>query len=125
MNKLLITYLSAIIIFTLSSCYYDIEEELYPNSASNTCETTNLSYSQDIDPILRSACYSCHGFGIGLGNVTLEGFSNLQAYINDGSLIGSVDHGQGFSPMPKGGTKLSDCSINKIKVWVNTGASNN
>lgn len=125
MKNLFSIVLLSILAFSLSSCYYDIEEELYPAYSANSCDTSNITYAKDIQPMLQSACYSCHGTGIGLGNVTLEGFANLQAYIADGSLIGSVDHDAGFSPMPKGGTKFSDCNITKIKIWVREGAPNN
>ena len=125
MKNIIYIFLLGIISISLSSCYYDVEEELYPAYALNVCDTVNLTYAQDIEPILQNACYTCHGIGIGLGNVTLEGFENIQAYIADGSLIGSVEQAAGFSPMPKGGTQLSDCHINKIKIWIRQGASNN
>lgn len=110
---------------SLSSCYYDIEEELYPSYSNQACDTLNMSYSQHIEPILANNCNSCHGTGIGLGNVTLGSFSNLQTYINNGSLMGSIEHAAGYSPMPKGGTKLTDCNIAKFRAWINQGAINN
>ena len=109
----------------LVSCYYDIEEELYPAYNSNSCDTINIGYAKDIEPILRNSCYTCHGSGINLGNVTLEGYASLQSYIADGSLLGSTEHNSEFSPMPKGGTKLNDCSLNKMKVWLRDGAITN
>ncbi len=125
MRNLIHIFLLGIIGLSLSACYYDVEEELYPAYASNACDTVDLTYALDIVPILQNACYTCHGIGIGLGNVTLEGFENLQSYIADGSLVGSVEQAAGYSPMPKGGTKLSDCNINKLKIWIQQGASNN
>ncbi len=125
MKNLFSAFLLSITIISLSSCYYDIEEELYPAYSTNACDTIDITYAQDIQPMLQNSCYSCHGTGIGLGNVTLEGYANLQPYIADGSFVGSVEHGSGFSAMPKGGTKLANCSIDKIKIWVRQGASNN
>jgi len=125
MNKLISLTLTFASLMTLGSCYYDIEEELYPAYNSNDCDTSNVGYTKDIEPLLRNACYTCHGAGINLGNVTLEGYGSLQPYIADGSLIGSVEHNSEFSPMPKGGTKLSDCNIKKMQVWINEGAINN
>lgn len=114
-----------ILVGSLGSCYYDIEEELYPAYATNLCDTSNLSYSKDIEPLLSRACYNCHGAGVDLGNVTLEGYSSLETYINDGSLIGSIKQSGGFSSMPKGGTKFNECSTNKVAVWIRQGALNN
>ncbi|REJ81158.1 MAG: hypothetical protein DWQ44_11685 [Bacteroidetes bacterium] len=110
---------------TLNSCYYDVQEELYPTEFYNKCDTGTVTYSEDIVPILQNVCYSCHGTGVGLGGVTLEPYTALASYITDGSLLGSVTHQQGFSPMPKGGGKISDCNISKLREWIRQGAANN
>ncbi len=125
MKNLLSVLLLTATVGSLNSCYYDIEEELYPAYSTNTCDTVNVSYSQIIQPLLNSACNSCHGTGIGLGNVTLGVYSDLQPYIASGSLLGSVEHTSGFSPMPKGGNPLSDCSTAMLRAWINQGALNN
>jgi len=125
MKKIISMFIIAGIYAGLASCYYDIEEELYPSFAASNCDTLNISFSQDIEPILINTCYTCHGSGIGLGGVTLEGFSNLQNYIADGSLLGSIEHSSGFTAMPSGGNKLGACSINKFRAWINQGAINN
>ena len=41
----------------------------------------------------------------------------------NGRLIGSIDHLGGT--MPKGGAKLTSCTITKIQQWVNSGTPNN
>jgi hypothetical protein len=43
----------------------------------------------------------------------------------NGKLYGAVNHSPGYSPMPKGGTKLSACNISKIKAWIDGGSLNN
>ncbi len=40
-------------------------------------------------------------------------------------LYGTISHASGYSPMPKGGAKLSNCQIATIKKWVDTGMLNN
>jgi ribosomal protein S16 len=44
--------------------------------------------------------------------------------INNGKLIPAIDH-TGPYQMPKGGSMLSDCAIEKIKKWISNGAQNN
>lgn len=112
------------ILLSLQGCYYDIEEELYPSNGGN-CDTAAITYSGTIQSILNESCISCHSAASAQGNVVLEGYSLLKVYVDDGSFLGAVTHGSGYSPMPKGGNKLSDCKISQIQTWIAAGAPNN
>ena len=65
----------------------------------------------------------------GLNNVRsgeLVEFENgVKAIASNGKLIGTVNWASGFSPMPKGGSKLPNCNITKLQQWINAGAPNN
>jgi hypothetical protein len=106
----------------LNSCYYDIEEELYPN---NFCDTTAVTFSGSVNGILQQNCISCHNGSTTSGNVNLEGFSNVNTYVQNGRLMGTITHSAGFIPMPQGAGKLSDCDIATIQQWINNGTPNN
>ncbi|MBT8233541.1 MAG: hypothetical protein HKO66_16725 [Saprospiraceae bacterium] len=105
-----------------SSCYYDVEEELYPQLG---CETEDMSYQNDIIPILETNCYQCHDAANNFGNVTLDNHSSLLIFVNNGRLLGSLKHESGFSPMPQNAQMLISCNIQKIESWINAGAPNN
>jgi hypothetical protein len=107
----------------LSSCYYDVAEELYPEKPD--CDTTSVTFSNDIMPIINSNCTSCHSGQAAAGNIKLENYNDISAAANNGSLLGVIRHEQGWSPMPKGGGKLNDCDIAKIETWVDQGTPNN
>lgn len=106
----------------LSSCYYDVEEVLYPPT---NCTTDNMSFATDINPILSFNCFVCHSEAVNSGNVTLEGYNNVMIYVNSGQLMGAIKHESGFTPMPQNSTPLSDCNISKIEQWIAQGALNN
>ena len=106
----------------LSSCYYDVEEELYP---SLECQIEDMSFSADIATIISSECLVCHSQAANFGNITLEGHSNVLTYVNNGLLLGAIRQDPGFSPMPQNASKLLDCEIEKIAAWINQGAPNN
>jgi hypothetical protein len=36
-------------------------------------------------------------------------------------MLGALRGTAGFSAMPQGGTKLSDCDISKVEKWINSG----
>jgi hypothetical protein len=102
------------------SCYYDVEEELYPTLE---CTTTGATYTAVVEPIIRANCYNgCHSAASNIANITLEGYENLKVYVDNGRLLGSIKHGTGFSAMPKNAAKLLDCNIAKIEAWINAGA---
>lgn len=114
----------AVLIVCFQSCYYDSEEYLFPELDSD-CDTTDISYSGAVAPIISQSCLACHG-NIPVGtSIKLEEYSDLKTSVDNGSLIGSITHGSGYSPMPQGANKLDDCSISLIQLWIDSGASNN
>lgn len=119
--KGLLTYFTICLMVLGWGCYYDIEEELYPNG----CNTSDISYQDNIAPIMEASCLSCHDALSQNGNVNLEGYDNVKFYIDNGELIGSIRHDQGFSEMPQGTSKLPNCTIDKIQAWIDAGAPNN
>lgn len=124
-------------VFFLGSC---TSENLVPN-----CDTLNMSYSQNIVPILRNNCYLCHSKGNTSinGGVLLDNYSGVSGWAtiirvdttnpktSDSSyLVGNIKHLPPtsilhFTPMPYMKPKLDSCSINQIVAWVNQGAKDN
>lgn len=117
----LLFILSLVVI--VKSCYYDVEEELYPCAASD-----NVTYSSNIVAILSSNCYSCHSSAaapsLGSG-IVLDSYADLKVKVDDGKFACAVNHESGCSPMPKGGSKLSSCLLTEINTWLSEGAPNN
>lgn len=105
-----------------TGCYYDVEEEIYP---STECDTTDISYSMDVLPIIENNCYVCHDQATNLGNVTLEGHAHLKTMADNGKLLGVIKHQAGFPQMPQNAPQLIECDIAKIEQWVNDGALDN
>lgn len=123
----LLTLLLLISLSFLYGCYYDSKEYLYPQEIAG-CDTTNVTYNQSVSSILNSYCLSCHSNNSAAslgGNIRLEDYSDVILRVNDGSLIGSISHDNGFSPMPKGSSKLNSCNITVIQKWIDEGAPNN
>ncbi|MDQ3845324.1 MAG: hypothetical protein M3342_15140 [Bacteroidota bacterium] len=107
----------------LSGCYYNNEEELYPNQYS--CGASNVTFSGTINSIIVNNCTECHSGSRVEAGVNLLGYANVKTKVSDGSLLGSVTHSRGFHPMPHDRPKLSSCDIGRIKAWINAGAPNN
>jgi hypothetical protein len=120
-------FLPAFIIFVIfiASCYYDNEEALYP-SYNSTCDTSNVTFSGTIAPILYNNCLACHSNAASLSagnNIRLENFADVVSQIT--TLIASIKHTGPLPPMPKNGGKLKDCSLIQFDIWVKKGMLNN
>ena len=104
-------------------CYYDKHDLLNPGASA--CDTTIVTYSGSVNPIITDNCTGCHsGTNAPLG-ITLDIYAGVNVQALNGKLLGAVTHSAGFSPMPKNGLKLNDCNIGKIRKWVSSGAPNN
>ncbi len=115
-----------VLLSTTEGCYYDKAQLLYPTS---TCDTTNVTYSGTIKPVINAYCSSCHstaaGPTSGAGYIldTYAGF--YDATVTKNRLMGSVNHASGYSAMPKGGGQLTSCTLSQFQAWINAGAKNN
>lgn len=109
-----------------AGCYNDKYDKLYP-VGSVVCDTTTVSYTADVRPILDAKCATagCHDAGTGAGGYDFSTHATTQPSATNGKLVGTVNWTAGFSAMPKNQPKLSQCEINKITRWANQGALNN
>lgn len=121
---LILAFVSGVVF--LSSCYYDKEELLYGSGNGPCTDTTgNISYTQKIIPMFQQYCYSCHSGNFPSGNIVMGTYTANKAIAQNGKLLGSVNHSAGYSAMPKGMAKLSNCQTAVIKKWINEGMQNN
>lgn len=95
------------------------------NSCSASCDTTVFTYSGAVKSIMDNKCVGCHNPTSLGGNIDLSTHSVVEVVALNGKLFGSVAHLNGYSPMPKNSTKLSDCEIKQIKEWIINGSLNN
>ena len=88
------------------------------------CDTTNLTYTNTIEPMIAMHCLGCHNDANPLGGLSLQGYDKVADVANDGRLMGTITHEPGYPAMPKNGMKLSDCKILQIETWINNGLPN-
>lgn len=127
MKYLVLYFFLLIFLFAVSSCYYDKGELLYPasNNAPCTDTTTAVSYSKNVIPLLQAQCYGCHNSNFPSGNITMGTYTADKSVAQSGKLYGSITYTSGYSAMPKGSAKLSNCQISLIKKWIDAGLPNN
>jgi len=105
--------------------YTWIEQGALNNTCSNSCDTTNVTFSGTIFPMMQNSCTGCHSGSNPSGQIDLSNYQNISAMAINGRLLGSVKRDPGYSPMPRGGNKLPDCQIDQIRIWIQNGTLNN
>lgn len=103
------------------SCYYDKEELLYPAVRSG-CDTTGVTFTKNIYPVLSDYCFGCHSnanaaaFG---NNIRLESYGDVTTALP--RVMGALAHQPGYSAMPRDGAPLNDCVLRQFALWKNNG----
>lgn len=89
------------------------------------CDTTTVSYSQVIRPLIEAnACIGCHATAhSGNRNVELATYDGVARVARSGQLKGSLT-GIGYVLMPQGGPRLDQCTIDQFTAWIDRGAPN-
>lgn len=101
-----------------------IEQGANNNSCVGNCDTTNVTYSAKIAPLIQQKCTGCHNSTTASANINLTSHAGLRAIALNGRLMGSVSHTAPYKRMPPGG-KLPSCEIDMIRIWIDAGAPNN
>ena len=127
MKKLMIV---AGVVLLFGSCYNDKYDKLYP-APSVTCDTTTITFTHDIMPILQANCNvagGCHdadgALVSGYDFTSYDGFhgsATTSVLINDINGTPTAGH----TAMPKSLPKMAQCDIDKMTRWVNQGSQNN
>lgn len=114
-----------IIAIAVTSCYYDNEEYLYPGLPGGQCDTTGITYTGFVAPLLASNCNSCHNEAAPSGNVVTSTYDGLKTVVNSGQFRKAINHEPGAQQMPQNTDKLTSCELLKIDAWINQGAPQN
>jgi len=92
------------------------------DTSSVGCNPMNLSFANDVTPVLSSyGCIGCHSGG----TVILSTYSGTKIVADSGNLAGAINHDVGFQAMPQGGAKMDSCDIKIIENWITEGALDN
>jgi hypothetical protein len=106
-----------------SSCYFDNYEDLYGNV--NACDTSAVTFSQDIKMLIGQNCEGCHNGASASGGLNLAGHQNISNSALSGAIMDRVTRTAGDPLLMPPGQALSECDQSKLRTWINEGAPNN
>jgi hypothetical protein len=85
------------------------------------CDSTNVTFSGTVLPILQNSCIGCHNNTAPV----FTGHAGVKPLALDGKLLCAINHRNGCAAMPLNAAKLSECKIRLITKWVNAGSPDN
>lgn len=95
------------------------------NNGCAECDTSDVTFTQNIKPIVDLKCKGCHSGATPTGGINLETHAGVYAVAISGQMLGAVRHQQGYPSMPPSGGMIPQCEIDQIQIWINEGALNN
>lgn len=122
-NTVSIALMAGLLAVVVSGCYYDNEEDLYENYyENNQCDTTSVTFADDIMPLVQGNCAisGCHVAG-GTGNGIFENYEGVKEKVDNGSLRQRVLVDRNMPPTEP----LTECQLDIIDAWLNAGAPDN
>lgn len=100
-------------------------QDLNCDSYAGGCDTTNVTYSGRIQPLIATKCQGCHSGANPQGGLNFTAWSVLNTVALDGRLMGAVQHQNNYTAMPPSGAMLPQCEIDMLADWVQQGAPQN
>jgi hypothetical protein len=117
MRKTIFPLIIIALLICAGSCKNYNEVDLFP-----ACDTVNVTYSEDMSAIFSANCMPCHNItNYSLSGITLNVLDSARIPARNGLLLKAVTHDPSVVPMPRGGGKLSDCDIGRIRRWIELG----
>jgi hypothetical protein len=92
------------------------------NACSDGCDTSNVTFSGQIWPMMEKYCTGCHSAGSAGGGIVISGYDDMVALAGNGNLMGSIRYEPGYAKMPTN-QQLSECNINLLQKWIDDGFS--
>jgi len=95
-------------------------------------DTAQVSYSADVQPILESRCFNCHGGDRVEGDFVVGTYADMLVGGESGPVVVPGDADASYlvellldQKMPKRGPKLTPVQTETIITWINQGAKDN
>jgi mono/diheme cytochrome c family protein len=112
----------------------------FPEAPREACAADPTSFAEDVMPIFRGRCVSCHqpgGEGLEKSGLDLTSYDGVMKGTKHGPMVIPHDpdssnlvwlldwRGSPEVRMPHGKKKLSTCDRDAIRAWIREGAKNN
>lgn len=91
------------------------------NLNCSTCDSSDLRFNGNIQPIINQNCVTCHGPTNPSAGLSLTNYQNVSSAIQNNNFKEKINGEVNFSVMPPGG-KMNDCDLERMNKWLNAGS---
>lgn len=95
------------------------------NNACSSCDTTSVTFSQTIYPLVEIKCQGCHSGTQPSSGLSLNTYSDISNIAITGAFMSSVTGTNSYVQMPYNSNPLPACEVDLIEAWIADGAPNN
>jgi uncharacterized membrane protein len=89
---------------------------------ASSCDTTNVTYSQKIAPLINQKCIGCHSAASATAGVDLSSYNQVVKYGQTKQLQGTINQLPGYeSKLMPPGAKLDNCNLSLVDIWLRKG----
>lgn len=92
--------------------------------STSACDTAVFTFTA-VKKMIDANCLNCHSGATASGGLNFSTYAQVKVVADNGKLLGAISHTPGYSPMPMGNPKLSDCQVTQVRKWILAGAPNN
>ncbi len=88
------------------------------------CTGLTPTYTASVKLILDTSCavVGCHDAITSQNGINLSTYASAKAISSENRFLGAIQHKSGFEPMPFGGAKLPEATIEILTCWVQNGS---
>jgi uncharacterized membrane protein len=122
--KKLLAYTLALsaMVYALSGC---LSDKVVEPAVPEVCDSSLVTYTAKVAPLLQARCNSCHSEAVFRslgGRIALYDYETAQSSFQGPRFFCAIrQQGGDCQAMPRGSAKLSDCEINMLQAWVDSG----
>lgn len=102
-----------------------IQQGAQNNGCNEGCDTTDVSFQDDVFPIVSLYCTSCHSGSDPDAGILLTNYDNISSEALSGTMMDAINWTGSVEPMPYESDQLPECYLNLIQIWVDNGALDN
>lgn len=106
---------------TISTITRWIEQGASTNACTTPLDTTLVTYTHNIKNIVDLYCVGCHIKQVSGSGPILTTHARVKDEIINGHFMQTVEHIDGYVPMPPGRTRVSEREVQLLKTWVRRG----
>ena len=88
--------------------------------STTICDTSNVTYTTQIQPIVQNYCLGCHTASTANstgGGIILDNYTALKSNAQTGHLLCAIQWTGTCYHMPNGSAQLGNCEIRKFVIW--------